>query len=119
MLFSQVDYVSVAERLGIPAAVLFATLFFIWRASKALAPYFRKLFDKHLEFVDAAQESSKRCVKVSEQTTALLGEMCTRQEAISTAIGHSANAMEELAPEDKKDKVKAHTSAMRSDLGVG
>ena len=52
MLFSQVDYVSVAERLGIPAAVLFATLFFIWRASKALAPYFRKLFDKHLEFVD-------------------------------------------------------------------
>ena len=119
MLFSQVDYVSVAERLGIPAAVLFATLFFIWRASKALAPYFRKLFDKHLEFVDAAQESSKRCVEVSEQTTALLSEMCTKQKAISTAIGHSARAMEELAPVENRDKVKIHTTAMRSDLEVG
>ena len=119
MLFSQVDYVSVAERLGIPAAVLFATLFFIWRASKALAAYFRKLFDKHLEFVDAAQESSKRCVEVSEQTTALLSEMCTKQKAISTAIGHSSRAMEELAPVENRDKVKIHTTAMRSDLEVG
>ena len=117
-LISQIEWVSVAEGLGIPAAVLFAVLFFIWRMSKVCSPYFRKMFDKHIEFVDAAQENSQRCVEVSEKTIQLLEEIHTNQKSVRAAMGHAANAMEELATKDTRDEVKVHTRAMRDDLGV-
>lgn len=116
-LIGQVEWVTVAERLGIPAAILFAVLFFIWRVTKAVAPYLRKMFDKHMEFVDVAQENSQRCVEVSEKTTQLLQEIHTNQKSVKAAVVHAAGALEELATKDTRDRVKAYTSAMRSDLG--
>lgn len=117
-LIGQVEWISVAERLGIPAAILFAVLFFIWRVSKAVAPYLRKMFDKHMEFVDVAQENSQRCVEVSEKTAQLLQEIHTGQKSVRAAVGHAAKALEELAltTNDRQARVKVHTTAMRNDV---
>ena len=117
-LIGQVEWISVAERLGIPAAILFAVLFFIWRVSKAVAPYLRKMFDKHMEFVDVAQENSQRCVEVSEKTAQLLEEIHTGQKSVRAAVGHAAKALEELAltTNDRQARVKVHTTAMRNDV---
>lgn len=115
-LIGQIEWVAMAESLGIPAAVLFAVLFFIWRASKACAPYLRRMFDKHMEFVDAAQENSQRCVEVSEKTIQLLEEIHTDQKAVRSAVGHVAGALEELASDDSKERVRTHTNLMRQDL---
>jgi Skp family chaperone for outer membrane proteins len=115
-LIGQVEWIAMAESLGIPAAVLFAVLFFIWRTSKACAPYLRKMFDKHMEFVDVAQENSQRCVEVSEKTTQLLEEIHTSQKAMRAAMSHAASALEELSSKDNRERVKTHTSSMRDDL---
>jgi hypothetical protein len=115
-LVGQVGWVEMAESLGIPAAVLFAVLFFIWRASKACAPYLRKMFDKHMEFVDVAQENSQRCVEVSEKTIQLLEEIHINQKAVRSAMGHAASALEELSSESNRERVKTHTTFMRDDL---
>jgi predicted transcriptional regulator len=117
MLIAQSEWVSVAESLGVPAAVLFAIMFFIWRVAKATSPYLRKIFDKHIEFVDAAQENSDRCVDVSERTTELLEEIHQSQQCVKVAMAHAASAMEEIATEAKKEKVKVHTTSMKKELG--
>ena len=81
---------------------MLAILLFLYRTFRAVVPYFRDAFDKHIELV----EELKVALRKQHDETA----------KTNRALLHNASALEALAAKDKRDKVAVHTGAMRKEL---
>lgn len=95
-------WTTLISNVGLPAAFVLAILVFLHRTFKALVPYFREAFDKHIELVEQLKDSLRKQHDETAKT--------------NRALLHSADALEALASKDKREKVSVHAEAMRREL---
>ena len=95
-------WTTLISNVGLPAAFVLAILLFLYRTFRAVVPYFRDAFDKHIELVEALKTALR---KQHDETT-----------KTNRALSHGADAIEALASKDKREKVGIHTEAMRKEL---
>lgn len=93
------DWISMATSVGLPTAFLIGLLFILWRMARAVSPYFMDAYERHCELIEVLKDSASQCTNASR------------------ALSHAADALEVIADDDKIDKVKLHTRAMKDDLG--
>ena len=115
-LIAVLDWEQLVSNVGVPSTVLLFFCFMVWRMSKAAAPYLKKGFDKHIEFVDAAQQATERCATSSEETRKVLEKLNDNQVCIRKAFHHTADALDELAGENPN--VAPHTEAIKKEIGT-
>ena len=95
-------WTTLISNVGLPAAFVLAILLFLYRTFRAVVPYFRDAFDKHIELVEELKTALR---KQHDETT-----------KTNRALSHGAAAIEALASKDKREKVGIHTEAMRKEL---
>tara|TARA_R100000808_G_scaffold18583_1_gene40679 strand:- start:1165 stop:1470 length:306 start_codon:yes stop_codon:yes gene_type:complete len=95
-------WTTLISNVGLPAAFVLAILLFLYRTFRAVVPYFREAFDKHIELVEQLKEA--------------LGKQHDETAKTNRALLHGADALDSLASKDKKEKVAVHTDAMRREL---
>ena len=83
---------------------------------KSGSTLFEEGFDKHIEFVDAAQQATERCATSSEETRKVLEKLNDNQVCIRKAFHHTADALDELAGENPN--VAPHTEAIKKEIGT-
>lgn len=93
------DWINIVTTVGLPTAFLIGLLFILWRMARAVAPYFMDAYERHCELIEVLKDSAGQCTNASR------------------ALSHAADALEAIADDDKKDKVKLHTRAMKDNLG--
>lgn len=93
------DWINIVTTVGLPTAFLLGLLFILWKMAKAVSPYFMDAYERHCELIEVLKDSAGQCTNASR------------------ALSHAADAIQELAPDDKKDRVLLHTSAMKDDIG--
>lgn len=115
-LVSVINWEQLISNVGVPSTVLLFFCFMFWRMSKAAAPYLKKGFDKHIEFVETAQTATERCATSSEETRKVLEKLHDNQVGIRKAFHHTANALDEIAGDNPR--VAPHTEAIKKQIGT-
>ena len=117
-LIAAIDWERLVSDVGVPSTLLLFLCFMFWRLSKALSPYVKLGFDKHIEFVETAARATEQCAVSSEETRKVLVKLNENQVGIQKAFHHTADALDELAGDNKK--VAPHTAAIKKEtLGKG
>ena len=95
-------WTTLISNVGLPAAFVLAILLFLYRTFRAVVPYFKEAFDKHIELI--------------EQLKAAMHNQQNETTRTNRALLHGADALDALASKDKREKVAIHTEAMRKEL---
>lgn len=95
-------WTTLIANVGLPAAFVLAILLFLYRSFRAVVPYFKDAFDKHIELV--------------EELKVALHKQHDETAKTNRALIHGANALEALASKETKEKVSIHAESMRREL---
>ena len=95
--------------VGLPTFFLLALLMLCWRSMKAMTPFIKDAYNKHMNLVEGVSSS------VQEQTNILKG-MQEDTKKSRTALRHAAEALEDLAPDVNRVAVTIHTDRMKDSL---
>jgi len=103
------QWLSLLHSVGLPTFFLLALLMLCWRSMKAMTPFIKDAYNKHMNLVEDVSSS------VQEQTNILKG-MQEDTKKSRTALRHAAEALEDLAPEMNRTAVTIHTDRMKDSL---
>ena len=111
--------------VGIPAAFCFALLGMMWWTLKAVTPTLKDAVKRHVSLMETLERNSDRTTQTLEKQAELIEVLDGKHDnphspfaTIHTneALRHASHAMDELADDDKIERVKIHTEAMRKSL---
>ena len=103
------QWLNLLHSVGLPTFFLLALLMLCWRSMKTMTPFIKDAYDKHMHLVEDVSTS------VQEQTNILKG-MKEDTKKSRAALGHAADALEDLAPETNRVAVTIHTNRMKDSL---
>lgn len=106
------SWISVAgdfiNRVGFPVAVALTLIFGVWSVVRWLRPWGEKLFISHIEFTSSLADTQRKQAANQSDTIRVLDEIQGMHKSGRKALNHIAEAIQEAAPENKRDAVRSH-----------
>lgn len=106
--------------VGMPGALLVGLLLGIWRLLVLITPAARVLAQKHVELIDTLKEGTAKLtesVQAIESSTSSngrrLSDVIVTIDGHSQVVSHAADAIEELATDEQRERIRQHTARMR------
>lgn len=94
------------REFGFPGVLILGLLYFARQIGIFLSPIVTKISDAHFNLINTLKDNTER-------QTELLDSLSNTASKSTKAIASGSRALDSLAPEDRKEKVKMHTDEIR------